>query len=61
MQRCYSRAISSEFKWGRKKHEKNSKRNNNNEVRLDFNARGYWVNGQTAFFDERVLDATARR
>ena len=33
----------------------------NDEVRLDVSTRRFWVNGQTAFFDVRVFDPSARR
>ena len=33
----------------------------NDEVRLDFFARSFWVNSQKAFFDVKLFDINARR
>ena len=33
--------------------------NTSNEARVDVSARGFWTNGQKAFFDVRIFDPTA--
>ena len=33
--------------------------NTSNEARVDVSARGFWTNGQRAFFDVRIFDPTA--
>ena len=32
----------------------------NNKVTLDFITKGFWLNGQTGFFDGRAFDPSAR-
>ena len=35
--------------------------NKSNQVRVDISAHGFWLTGQSAFFDVRVFNPTAKR